>query len=144
MIVDFEFPVVSFSKTGLMYIAKNIDDLSVCSNRGWRSGFYSGLTIVDSSGMAIKIREARKIGTVGFLWGLSLVWGQRIKVELIEEGRDKMAIDRFKERVCRQLEKDRHFWNSGGNLDNSILNIKMLGSHKEINEYLSKVFYESK
>ncbi|MBL7850808.1 MAG: hypothetical protein JNN04_07900 [Cyclobacteriaceae bacterium] len=141
MSIDLAYPIVAFAKNGMMYLARNANDLVICSRLGWISGFYNGLTVVDCSGSQILIKEARKVGTVGILWGLSFTYGQRIRVELIGEVYGKLSMELFREKVLGQLKKDKHFWNAGGNLESIFTRMKSANSHEEIINYMTEAYY---
>ena len=139
---EIKYPIVAFAKGGVIHFARNEADLTICSKRGLENGFYNGLIIVDSEGNHFDIQGARKVGYAGFLWGFSLTFGQRIRVELIFSGSYKdLSIEDFKERILKQLKKDRHFWNSGGNFDELTVTIETGKSFKEIITYLTNYFY---
>src|SRR5690606_29481523 len=107
-----KYPIVAFAKGGVIHFARNEADLTICSIRGLKNGFYNGLKIIDSEGNSFDVQEARKVGYVGFLWGFSFAFGQRIQVELIFSSiSEELSIDIFKEKILKQLKKDKLFWN---------------------------------
>jgi hypothetical protein len=117
--------------------------LTICSTRGLKNGFYNGLNIIDSEGNSFDVQGAKKVGYAGFLWGFSLIFGQRIRVELIFNGSNKdFSIEDFKEKTLKQLKKDKHFWSSGGNFEELVLTIKTGKSYKEMITWLTNYFYK--
>jgi hypothetical protein len=140
---EIKYPIVAFAKGGVIHFAKNEADLTICSKRGLKNGFYNGLNIIDSEGNCFDIQGARKVGYAGFLWGFSLKYGQRMQVELIFMGSNKdLSIENFKERILKQLKKDKHFWNSGGNFNELVVMINSEKSFKRIITYLTNYCYK--
>lgn len=137
-----KYPVVAFLKGRGIHFARNEADLTICSSRGLNSGFYDGLNLIDSEGSSFVVLGAKKVGYFGFLWGLSLTYGQRIQVELnITESSKGLTIDDLKQKILFNLEKDRHFWNSGGDFNDLKNIIKTENSFKEIITCLTNYFY---
>ena len=140
---DIKYPIIAFAKRGAIHFARNEADLTICSARGLKNGFYNGLNIIDSEGSGFDVKEAQQVGYVGFLWGFSLAFGQRIRVELIFRGSNKdLSIQNFKGRVLKQLKKDKHFWNSGGNFEEITIMVDSANSFKEIITFLTNYFYK--
>lgn len=140
---EIKYPVIAFAKGGVIHFARNEADLTICSTRGLKNGFYNGLNIIDSEGNSFDVQGAKKVGYAGFLWGFSLTFGQRIRVELIFSGSNKdLSIEDFKEKTLKQLKKNKHFWNSGGNFEELTVMIKSGKSFKEIITYLTNYFYK--
>lgn len=142
MLIDISYPAVAFAKGGIVHFARNADDLVLCSKRGWKSGFYDSLNIVDSEGKGFNVQEARKVGNVGLLWGFDFALGQRIKVELVHSEASMVSIEELKEKLLKQLKKDRHFWNSGGNLEEITSTVRAAKSHNEVLKYLAEIFFK--
>lgn len=143
MIDDFKYPIIAFAKGGILHFARNADDMTICSKRGWKNGFYNGLNVVDCEGSNYKVREAEKIGNVGFLWGFSFLLGQKIRIKLNYTKVEKeIPIDDFNEKIINVLKRDRHFWDSGNTLDEIIATIQSAKSHKDVIEYLTDIFYK--
>lgn len=140
---EIKYPVIAFAKGGVIHFARNEDDLIICSTRGLKTGFYNGLNIIDSEGNSFVVQEAKKVGYAGFLWGFSLIFGQRIRVELIfRDAKKYYSMEDFKEKILKQLNKNKHFWNSGGNFEELAEMIKSGNSFKETITYLTNYFYK--
>jgi myo-inositol-hexaphosphate 3-phosphohydrolase len=81
------YPVLCIS-TGngpVLHYARAVAELVVCTSQGLKSGFYSGLRIVDSIGRRYAVLDATKTNNVGPWWGFNLLGGQRIRVALTLE-----------------------------------------------------------
>jgi len=140
---EIKYPAIAFARGGITHFARNEADLTICSRRGLKNGFYNGLNLIDSEGNSFDIQGAKKVGYNGSLWGFSLMFGQRIRVDLIFSGSTKyLSIEDFKEKILREFNKQKGFWNSGGNLEELKLTIKMINSYKEIITYLTNYFYK--
>src|SRR5690606_1508844 len=123
----------AFTKENVIHFARNEDDLTTCSVRGWRSGFYNQLIIVDCMGITYTVYEAKRVGYVGFLWGFSLAYGQKIRIKLIcRRNTIVYSITDFKIKMSKQLKKDMQFWNSGGNADELVSRINSAKSFNDI------------
>lgn len=142
---DFKYPVIASAKGGFQHFARNADDITICSKRGWKNGFYNGLNIVDSWGNSFKVQGVKKVGYVGFLWGFNFVFGQKIRIKLNYQKVDRgLSIDEIKVKIFKALKSDRHFWNSGGTLDELITITKSSKSYKDVIKYLTDTFYNKK
>lgn len=143
IVQEIKYPVIAFAKGGVIHFARNEADLTICSIRGLKNGFYNGLNIIDSEGNSFDVQGAKKVGFAGFLWGFNLLFGQRIRVELIFRGSNKYSsIEEFKEKILKQLKKEKHFWNSGGNFEELVLTVKMGKSFYETITFLTNHFYK--
>ncbi|TJY63740.1 hypothetical protein FAZ19_15840 [Sphingobacterium alkalisoli] len=143
MVNDFKYPVIAFAKGGILHFARNADDMTICSRRGWKNGFYNGLNVLDCEGSSYKVREAEKVENVGFLWGFSFLLGQKIRVRLNYTKVEKeISVDDFKEKIIKVLKRDRHFWDSGGTLEEIITITKSAKSHGDVIKYLTGIFYK--
>lgn len=141
--LDIKYPVIAFAKGDVIYFARNEADLIICSKSGFKNGFYNGLIIIDVEGNCFDIQGARTVGYAGFLWGFSLKFGQRMRVELIFRGSNRdLSIEDFKERILEQLKKGKYFWNSGGNFNDLVVMINSETSFKKIITNLTNSFYK--
>lgn len=137
-----KYPIIAFSNGAVIYLARHEADLTICSKRGFDNGFYNDLKIIDSDGNSFDVHGANKVGYGGFLWGFSLKYGQRVRIELIlSDSYKDISIEDFKEKVLKQIKKDKHFWNAGGNFENLVLTIKDGKSYNEIINFLTNYFY---
>lgn len=144
MLHEIKYPVITFAESSIIYFARNQDDLTISSIKGWRNGFYNSLNIIDSEGNSFDVQEAKKVGYAGLFWGISIISGQKIRVELIYTKANKgLSVVDFKEKILKQLKKDKHFWNAGGNFDELIVKVRNGKSYKEIIAYLTNYFYKS-
>ena len=78
---DLQFPVLCRSQN-LVLIKLTEDELTTCNKLGLKNGWYRGMTVVDSKGTGIKIKDAHKLHGVGLFWGYNVFLNQRIKLAL--------------------------------------------------------------
>lgn len=143
MNVELKYPIIAFGKRNVIHLARNSDDLTICSRRGLKNGFYNGLLIIDIDGNNYEIENAQKIGTVGLLFGFNILYGQKLKIKLNFSSKSgKITIEEFKENILKVYKNDAYFWNSGGNLSTMKSFILNAVSFKEIIEYLTSEFYK--
>jgi hypothetical protein len=145
MNIELKYPIIAFAKKNIIHFARNNDDLTICSRRGLKNGFYDGLVIVDSDGNKFEIDKAQKIGTSGFFFGINLIYGQKLKLKLIFSNKvEKMSIEEFKESINRVFRNNEYFWNSDGELNYKKSYIKDSNSFSEIIEYFTSNFYKKR
>lgn len=142
MELDFNYPIITFVKAGYLYFARGKSDLDICSIKAWKSGFYEDLRIVDCDGNFFVVNEAIKIGYNNFLWGLNILCGQKIKVELkYEKIKKEYSLKDFKNDINKFFSKEADFWDSGVDLAVKKRHINSQESFKEVIEYLTAAFY---
>jgi hypothetical protein len=145
MNIELKYPIIAFAKKNIIHFARNNDDLTICSRRGLKNGFYDGLVIVDSDGNKFEIDKAQKIGTSGFFFGINLIYGQKLKLKLIFSNKvEKMSSEEFKESINRVFRNNEYFWNSDGELNYKKSYIKDSNSFSEIIEYFTSNFYKKR
>jgi hypothetical protein len=133
MIDNIKFPAITFAKKNVVAFARDLDDLTICSRRALRRGYYNGLSIIDSSGAHYRVISAREVDTIGFFFGFSLMFGQRLRVDIeIEEPCSSISIDELKKTLIKAINEDRYSWNSGGDLGRILQKIKESSNHSEI------------
>lgn len=137
MIDKIIFPVLTFSRPNVIEFAKDIDRLTSCNRLGLKNGYYNNLSIVDSIGNSFVVAHAHKIGTIGPFWGFNIFLEQSLRVELeFEKGVEQLGLDDFKDKVLNVFEKDKYFWDSGGNLDELKRAVRSAKTHGELIEKL--------
>jgi hypothetical protein len=144
MNIELRYPVIAFAKRNVVHFARNSDDLTICSSRGLKNGFYNGLEIIDSDGKKYEIENAQKVGTKGFLFGLNILYGQKLRIKLNFSNKiEKENLEELKARINKAFKKDKFFWNSDGSLSEKKSFINNAISFKEIIEYLTGEFYKN-
>ncbi|MCA6516134.1 MAG: hypothetical protein IM577_11140 [Chitinophagaceae bacterium] len=110
------FPVIYFNKFSF-YIVDNIDKLTTTTKAGLKNKLYDDLIIVDCSGKCFKVKDAEKMFGIGFLWGYNVFFNQKIKIKLnFSEDVTNFSLQELKKVLLKILQKDKYFWESGGNL----------------------------
>jgi hypothetical protein len=140
-----KFPAILIDKNNIIHFVRNNIELTTCSVKSWKKGYFNNLIIIDSMGFSNIVEKAVKVGYANAFFGLSLLYGQRIKVKLIFKNGDKTYdIDNFKTLIIKKIIKDKYFWNSGGNYDDIIKEINDKHNIKDIIVNLSNIYYNTK
>ena len=58
------FPVLSFSRDGLVLALDSLEPISRCTKLGFKNGFYNGLILVDSDRFRHRVAHARRVRTL--------------------------------------------------------------------------------
>ncbi len=138
------FPVIAFGKGSVIHFSRSIDELTTCSSVSFRKGYFNDLTLVDSNAIKLRVKKAIKVGTVGPLWGFSLVRGRtlRVKFDVLEKG-EFVDLDKFKEMILTVFEKDQFFWDSDGYLERRKNFVQNASTYSEILNQLTEDFYKT-
>jgi len=79
------YPVLRLSK-GMIFPARNVEELTQCTMTALRNGFFNGLILIDSDGKKFRISGARKLRGVGPFFGFNIFLNQRVEVALMASG----------------------------------------------------------
>ena len=110
-VTDLTFPVLAFSKYGLL-IKRHAEELETEFKAAFDDGIFADLLIVDASGKTLRVVDARSHGGAGRLWGYSLVYSRRLKIELDLESTEKQwTLEEVRTRVLEDF-RDWHGWES--------------------------------
>ena len=110
--------------------------LTTCAYEFWEKGGHNGLMIIDSQGVELIVKEARKIGYPGFLFGYSLLRHRGVKVELVYETESRLIpLEELKSRVIDCIKSERDFWGAA-DLKALFRQIRDAKTHKQIIESL--------
>jgi hypothetical protein len=87
-------------------IVYDLDDLITTTTYELRWGKYNNVLIIDSQGQARLIKGARKVAAVGRFGGWIGLRNQRVKVELVFDGKPSyFSVGQFKERLLSSFEE---------------------------------------
>lgn len=138
-----KYPVIAIGKGQVLHFARSAKDLTTCSSKGLKNGYYNNLKIIDSAGKCFLVIKAEKTDTIGPFWGFSLLMGQRLSVKLYFNNQEEnILLDNFKALILNLLNKDKYFWNSDGLLMNRKEFVQNAESHSEIISQLTNEFYK--
>lgn len=111
--VDLRFPVLCRSQ-GLVRVKLTHDELTTCNTLGLKNGWYRGMTVIDSRGKAVKVKDAHKLYGVGLFWGYNIFLNQRIKVELELSGQPfSVSVNDVRDMALESF-RDWHGWTARG------------------------------
>ena len=135
-----EFPIVAFSKNSF-HIARNENEILICTKIALKNNFYKGMIIVDSTGTSYNIVNAKKIKGVGPFWGYNIFLNQKIKVELTyKDDCSNLNIELFKNKVLNYIKIAK--WDSADNYEDIKLKINNLNNFKQIIIILSNSYHK--
>ena len=133
------FPVICFNKYSF-YIVENLDKLTTSTKAGLKNKLYTDLTIIDSSGIHHKVKNAEKLFGLGFLWGYNVFLNQKIKVKLnFSESVSNISLQEVKKMIIQYFQKDIFFWKSRGNFQQIKERVESAESISELINNLGKI-----
>ena len=138
MTYPFDYPVLLFDKYSFnVYL--NEDELTQTTSAGLKSGLFTNVKLIDSTGKAWKVVRGKKVRGVGLFRGYNIFFNQKIRIELeLKNTKSELSLDSIKQEVIKNLKKDRHFWESGGSFE---LIVSIVENQKTI-KGLFKFLYE--
>jgi hypothetical protein len=90
------------------------------------------MLIVDSNGVGLKIRGAKKLHGVGLFWGYNIFLNQRIKVQPIIAGKPfEVSLSEVKELVLKSF-RNWHGWEARGDFEELRAAVAKAGSIQEM------------
>jgi len=109
------FPALTFSADGILYAFDSLDRITTCTKRGYKTGFYKGLVLIDSDGTRFRAVDARHIRTLPpRSFGGLLEWltgNPHWKVDLIFEAEaSKASLDEVKQMISTAFRKNDETW----------------------------------
>ncbi len=116
-----------------MEVKNQADELTVCSSVALKKGYFNDLLIVDSNRNAFPVIGVKQIGYIGPLWGFSLFYSRKLRVQLLLDNPSLLALEEIKSLACRVVEGDSDFWAASSGDHMIIINsIKNAGSFSEL------------
>lgn len=76
------FPVLCIGRNGFLTAVANRDLLETCGQSALDSGYFAGMTLVDSTGRSWEVRSAEKIAAGNPLGGWRLLHSRRLRIRL--------------------------------------------------------------
>ncbi|MCC9019748.1 hypothetical protein [Flavobacterium lipolyticum] len=136
---NFKYPIVAFSKSAI-HLARNSDEILVCTKTALKNNFYKNMKIVDSAGILYKVNNAIKLKGHGFLWGYNIFLNQKVDVELVfTEDPILINIEDLKKMLLSSLKGE--FWRSGDNHSKIIKEVENTTNFHHIIKYLEIIYY---
>lgn len=115
MLEQIVFPIVAFGNDTAITVYQNHYELTKCFKRALTNGYFNDLKLYDSNGIGYKVIDAKKIGTIGGLWGYDFFLDQTIRVSLhFDSNMESLTIDQFKKLVEDKVNNARSVWLSEG------------------------------
>lgn len=109
-----KYPAIILDRNNTVEIIKSNDDLTSCSDKALKNGFYKGLVIIDSSGKSLKIINAQKNKIKKF----SIFLNHIISVDLEYDSKViNFSVSQFKEKIISMIEKKKGFWSSAWDIN---------------------------
>lgn len=125
------YPVLMFSR-GTVSTSRTEDELTTCSKTALSNGFFSGLLLIDSDGLSVKVKSATKSHGVGFLWGYNIFLNQKIKVSLLlEDNAQCIDFGEVKAKVIKAI-RTSHAWGGGSDVRDVALALERASNVSDI------------
>jgi len=142
VIESLKYPALVFSR-GMVFPARSADDLSLANRAALKNGYFSGQLIVDSTGKAVKIKDAKKLHGVGPFFGYNIFLNQRIKVELLPDGQPSQKdVGDVRDLVLKAL-RGNQGWNASGDYDELVASAERAKSISEIAGLIADAYHRT-
>ena len=100
---DLVFPILHF-EPGFVSAARSADELLTTTMTPVKSGYYRNQLLVDSTGNAVRIKDAKKLHHIGRFWGYDMLLVQHIRMELIFKGEPfEMPLEELRKKTLSAL-----------------------------------------
>src|SRR3712207_3519548 len=83
--IPLTYPIICISKRGTR-IRHDESGFLTTTTAGLRNGFFDDLLVIDSAGVGLRVKTAKKKHSVGWFLGFNIFLNQRIRVDLVLEG----------------------------------------------------------
>lgn len=131
MPLSLSLPLVCFHREYALLV-REWDELTITTSFALKHGKLSDLLLVDSKGVAVRVRNALKLHSVGPFWGLNIFLNRRIKVELCYEGDPfTISVTELRKRLLESFE-EWYGWSSSENFDELQERVKGANTFGEI------------
>jgi hypothetical protein len=108
-----EFPVIVIKGSTLDF-HRTEDSLGLCTKAAFKSGWFTGLTIVDANGIQYRVNEAKNLRKTGRRLFRSLFAPSLMKVDLEVSETRHLSIEEVRNAISAALKRDVGFWESSG------------------------------
>ena len=132
-VTDLTFPVLAFSKYGLL-VNSSAEMLGTEFKTTFEAGVFVDLLMVDSSGRTFRVVDTKVLGGAGALWGYSLFYPRRLRIELVLElAKDQLTLEEVRSRVLKEF-RDWHGWETRDDFDELREGVTRAESIREVAE----------
>jgi hypothetical protein len=122
------FPVLCIAKNGFLNAVKDREALETCGQSALKSGYFSGLVLVDPTGRTWEVRSAHKVGYAGPLGGWRLLHSRRIRVRPdLAEG-PGFELGNLQDRVCEAIDQLPAQWEAVEDIEQTKSRVRSAGS----------------
>jgi hypothetical protein len=70
------------------------------------------MLVIDNEGQAFRIKHAIQLNGYGPLWGYSLFFTRRVRLEFAIDSEETLDVRAVKDVICKAMRRDRHIWES--------------------------------
>ena len=103
------FPVLTFSKGYMESVSKEAK-IQQTNKTALKRGWFKKLYVIDSECRKFPVERLEELGSDGPLWGLSLMHGRKVRVELFYGEPQQMKLNEVKDLVCKAMGRDSSFY----------------------------------
>jgi hypothetical protein len=124
-----EYPVLCLSQ-GIFDLARNEEELTICTRSALKTDYFKKMLIVDSRGIGRRVTGATKLRGVGVLWGYNFLLQQRIRVKLeCSDEPFQVEVGELRARVLKALKQ---WWTGLPNFPEVLRRVKDAESVREV------------
>jgi hypothetical protein len=136
------YPVLRLSK-GMVFPARNAEELTQCTVTAMRNGFFNGLILIDSAGKKFRISGARKLRGVGPLFGFNVFLNRKIEVALTAAGPEESVDTEEVRRLVLGALRGKQAWSSADDSDELLARVEQAQSVSKIADAVTVAYYRS-
>lgn len=104
---DLAYPVLEIDKSNYLGVAVDEDTLTTATSHELKKGFKKSMTLVDSYGRTVKVKDAKFVSGKGSFWGYcDLFLGRVIKIDLeLDDTISQIPFDKLKKMITGNMKR---------------------------------------
>jgi len=140
--LEMKYPVITLGIDGSLSIIQDKEKLIKCSRISFKNGFYNNLIIIDNQHYKYITKNANVVGTSGIFWGLSLKYGQILKVNLnFSNEKILLSPSELALEIVATINRDYDYWAASDNINDVIESLKKTNNYNEVYSLINFLLY---
>ena len=135
--IDLTFPVIAFSKDGTILVARKMEDLTTCTPKALKNGYYDRLRILTVDGRQFVVKAATKFATSKPWWRPPLSFSL-VTVDLQIEENGRATLEELKRLLLKAFKADRAIWEESLDYSEFAAEVNKCRSFREVTDYVGK------
>lgn len=129
-------PVLTFSQ-GYMEPVSTEGQIMNTNKTALKRGWFKKMVVIDSACRRFPVIRVEERGSDGPFWGLSLMHGRKVRVELFYGEPEQLSLGEVQELVCKAIRRDASFYEASEySLDELQQGIRMSASFEEMFQWI--------